>query len=68
MPLVGRRGGLRGYRPGSPPRLPANREDEPMATKKAKAARAKFTKQARAKGATKIGRRAKSTARQRKKR
>jgi hypothetical protein len=39
-----------------------------MATKKAKAARAKFTKQARAKGATKIGRRAKSTARQRKKR
>ncbi len=31
-----------------------------MATKKQKTARAKFTKQARAKGNTKVGRRAKS--------
>jgi hypothetical protein len=39
-----------------------------MATAKQKAARAKFAKQAKTKGNTKIGRRAKSTARQRKKR
>jgi len=32
-----------------------------MATKKQKAARNKFARQARAKGATKVGRRAKST-------
>jgi hypothetical protein len=32
-----------------------------MATKKAKAARAKFTREAKAKGNTKIGRRAKAT-------
>lgn len=32
-----------------------------MATKKAKSARAKFAKQARAKGNTKVGRRAKSS-------
>lgn len=37
-----------------------------MATKKQKAARAKFAKQARSKGSTKVGRRAKSTGRQRK--
>lgn len=36
-------------------------------TKAAKAARARFAKQARAKSNTKVGRRAKSTARQRKK-
>ncbi|AXN46386.1 hypothetical protein MM1218R_04469 [Mycobacterium marinum] len=35
-----------------------------MATKKHSAARAKFAKQARAKGATKVGRRAKSSAKQ----
>jgi hypothetical protein len=39
-----------------------------MATKKQSAARAKFARQARAKGATKIGRRAKSSAAPRKKR
>jgi hypothetical protein len=39
-----------------------------MATKKKQVARAKFARQAKAKGNTKIGRRAKSTARQRKKR
>ena len=33
-----------------------------MATKKQSAARAKFTKQAKAKGNSKVGRRAKSTA------
>lgn len=32
-----------------------------MVTKKAKAARAKFTRQAKAKGNTKVGRRAKSS-------
>lgn len=32
-----------------------------MATKKQKAARSKFAKQARAKGATKVGRRARSS-------
>lgn len=41
---------------GLPARLPANREDEPMATKKQSAARTKFTKAARAKGKTKVGR------------
>ena len=39
-----------------------------MATKKQSAARAKFAKQARAKGATKVGRRAKSSAAPKKKR
>jgi hypothetical protein len=39
-----------------------------MATKKQKAARSRFAKQAKAKGNTKIGRRAKTTAQQRKKR
>lgn len=39
-----------------------------MATKKQSAARAKFTRQAKAKGNTKIGRRAKSTAAPKKKR
>ncbi|MDO2360996.1 hypothetical protein [Mycobacterium avium] len=38
------------------------------ATKAQKAARARFAKQARAKGKTAVGRKAKSTARQRKKR
>lgn len=38
-----------------------------MATKK-QSARAKFTRQAKAKGSTKVGRRAKSTAKQTKKR
>jgi hypothetical protein len=38
-----------------------------MATKKQKAARSRFAKQAKAKGPTKIGRRANSTARQPKK-
>lgn len=33
-----------------------------MTTKKAKAARAKFARQAKAKGSTKVGRRAKSSA------
>lgn len=39
-----------------------------MATKRQKAARAKFAKQARAKGNTKIVQRAKSSTRQRRKR
>ena len=39
-----------------------------MATQKQKAHRAKFARLAKAKGKTKIGRRAKSTAHQRKKR
>jgi len=39
-----------------------------MATKKQQAARARFKRQAKAKGATKIGRRAKSTAKPRRKR
>lgn len=39
-----------------------------MVTKKAKSARAKFAKEARAKGNTKIGRRAKSNAKQTRKR
>jgi hypothetical protein len=39
-----------------------------MVTKKAKSARAKFAKQARAKDNTKVGRRAKSSAKQIKKR
>lgn len=39
-----------------------------MATKKQAAARAKFTKAARAKGNTKVGRRARSTAKPKKKR
>jgi hypothetical protein len=39
-----------------------------MVTKKAKAARAKFTKHAKAKGNTKVGRRAKSSAAPRRKR
>lgn len=38
-----------------------------MATKKQTAARAKFARQARTKGNTKVGRRAKSTAKPRKK-
>ncbi len=38
-----------------------------MATKKQAAARLRFTRQAKAKGSSKIGRRAKSSARQRKK-
>lgn len=37
-----------------------------MATEKQKTARAKFAKQARTKGATKVGRRAKSSAKQKK--
>jgi hypothetical protein len=39
-----------------------------MASKKQAAGRAKFARQARAKGATKVGRRAKSTAKPKKKR
>jgi hypothetical protein len=39
-----------------------------MATKKQAAARSRFAKQAKAKGATKVGRRAKSTAAPRKRR
>ncbi|RFZ43908.1 hypothetical protein DAVIS_01860 [Mycobacterium marinum] len=39
-----------------------------MATKKQSAARAKFARQARAKGATKVGRRAKSSASPKRKR
>jgi hypothetical protein len=39
-----------------------------MVTKKAKAARAKFTRQAKAKGATKVGRRAKASTNYKKKR
>lgn len=39
-----------------------------MATKKQSAARAKFAKAARAKGNTKVGRHAKSTAKQKKRR
>lgn len=39
-----------------------------MVTKKAKSARAKFAKQARAKGNTKVGRRAKSSAAPKRKR
>ena len=39
-----------------------------MATKKVKAARAKFARQARAKGNTKVGSRAKSTAAPKRKR
>jgi len=39
-----------------------------MATKKQQAARARFKRQAKAKDSTKVGRRAKSTGRQRRKR
>lgn len=49
--------------PGSP-----GREDHEMATKKQSAARTKFARQARAKGTTKVGRRAKSSASPKKKR
>ena len=44
------------------------RKDIPMATKKQQAARAKFAKAARAKGNTKVGRRAKSSAAPKRKR
>ena len=44
------------------------RKDTPMATKKQQAARAKFAKAARAKGNTKVGRRAKSKAAPKRKR
>jgi hypothetical protein len=48
---------LRGDRPGSPPRQPFNREENPMVTKKTKAARAKFARHARSKSKnTKVGR------------
>jgi hypothetical protein len=39
-----------------------------VVTKKAKAARAKFTRQAKAKGSTKVGRRAKNSAAPKRKR
>ena len=44
-----------------PPAAPSEKETS-MVTKKAKSARAKFAKQARAKGNTKVGRRAKNSA------
>ena len=66
------RGGLRSVSrfPGFPvlPALALKQKGPPMATKKAKAARAKFARQARAKGSTKVSRRAKSTATPKRKR